>query len=354
MSEIVCFVCNKRVWHLHNHLSTKHPKEYETFKQFLEIKPTSYLIRQLTEEEKQIILGMLLGSGELWQRGRRIYLETFDSGKHLFFLNWLACKLRRLAGRVVQHNIFLENYGRIYTLHHFITDSLHRTDLSSLSKETNSLDIIFEQLDDLGLAVWYMDAGSLTGEGACIRLSFPSNKKPLNSLRNPLEYFNIHGCELTKDEDGWKLLLTKESSEELFNIIAKHVLREFTYKLKHLEVLTVTKRFHFDAAHFLEDYQGKCIRQHGGRYYLEVTVERPVDEESGMVIDFNEIEKIVDENVIEKFDHRVINFVHEKLRYNATTENLVRVIRDILLNKIPGLKKVRVYESPDSWAEWSG
>ena len=53
--------------------------------------------------------------------------------------------------------------------------------------------------------------------------------------------------------------------------------------------MIVRRRFDFEAAHRLPRHPGKCRELHGHSYRLVVAVERPVDPDSGMVIDFGDL-----------------------------------------------------------------
>lgn len=111
-----------------------------------------------------------------------------------------------------------------------------------------------------------------------------------------------------------------------------------------------TRRFHFDAAHHLPNYEGKCRNVHGHRWDLEVTVEDRINE-NGFVLDFSEIKKIVEAEVISYFDHCDLN----KLIENPTAENLCVAIWKILHNQLGlSLSSIRLYESPDSWIDYNG
>ena len=121
--------------------------------------------------------------------------------------------------------------------------------------------------------------------------------------------------------------------------------------------MRVCKIFRFDAAHYLPNYVGKCSRLHGHTWTLEVEVSS--DEliqsgsEAGMVIDFGELKKEVNELVIDKLDHTLLN----DTLVNPTCENLLewmwKVLRDEI-EKSPGfLERLRLHETPDSFAELS-
>lgn len=113
-------------------------------------------------------------------------------------------------------------------------------------------------------------------------------------------------------------------------------------------MITVTKIFTFDAAHHLPFHKGKCKNLHGHTYKLEVTVGGELDE-NGLVIDFGDLKKIVSENIIEKYDHKNLNdfFKH------PTAEIMVGSIALELAKTFPGVKKVRLWETPTSYAEWT-
>jgi len=114
----------------------------------------------------------------------------------------------------------------------------------------------------------------------------------------------------------------------------------------------VTKEFTFDSAHFLQDYNGKCENLHGHTYKLQVSVEGARDE-SGLVIDFVELKKIVNEKIIDKLDHTNLNDV---LDVNPSAENIVEWIWNTLSHdfstKRYHLYAVKLWETPTSFAEF--
>ena len=123
-------------------------------------------------------------------------------------------------------------------------------------------------------------------------------------------------------------------------------------------MLLITKRFRFEAAHFLPFHGGKCKNLHGHSYVLEVTVAGEVKStdsgsaQSGMVMDFSVLKSIVDENVISVFDHSNLN---REDFYNPTAELLVQCIASVLQEKLPKdiyLYKLLLHETEDSWVEW--
>lgn len=120
-------------------------------------------------------------------------------------------------------------------------------------------------------------------------------------------------------------------------------------------MITVTKKFEFEAAHHLEDYNGPCANVHGHSYKLWITVSSAKeDEEEDFVVDFKELKRIVKTHIIDKWDHKDLNKI---LVCNPTAENMVKAIRNILQPELfvyhyLQLEAVRLYETEDSYAEW--
>ena len=106
--------------------------------------------------------------------------------------------------------------------------------------------------------------------------------------------------------------------------------------------MDVTKRFRFEAAHHLPGYPGKCARPHGHGYRLEVTVSGPIRPD-GLVFDFYDLKRIVNERVIEPLDHRDLNEIIDV----PSAENIAVWIRD-RLHDLP-LREIRLFETEDSW-----
>lgn len=116
-------------------------------------------------------------------------------------------------------------------------------------------------------------------------------------------------------------------------------------------MLTVTKRFEFDYAHKLPNYDGDCANLHGHRGVLEITVKGCPKEfyHEGMIIDFKVLKRTIDP-IIEQLDHKYLNDLIE----NPTAENIClwvyKQIQETYLRF--HLVKIRVYETPDSWADY--
>ncbi|WP_013324160.1 6-pyruvoyl trahydropterin synthase family protein [Gloeothece verrucosa] len=131
---------------------------------------------------------------------------------------------------------------------------------------------------------------------------------------------------------------------------------------------TLTVKTHFSAAHRLalpelsleenSEIYGKCARihGHGHNYHLEVSVTGEIDPRTGMLVDLGALQKIIDEYVVEPFDH---SFLNKDIPYFAqvvpTAENIAFYIAQLLQQPIlelgAELDKVKLIESPNNSCE---
>lgn len=111
--------------------------------------------------------------------------------------------------------------------------------------------------------------------------------------------------------------------------------------------MRIIVKCHFDAAHFIPGYKGDCSRLHGHTWGVEIEVEGMVDETTGFIADFKLLKAILKESLP---DHRALNDYWPEIK--PTAENLVAKIYQVLTPRIPGLKKVRLWESQDAGVEF--
>lgn len=118
--------------------------------------------------------------------------------------------------------------------------------------------------------------------------------------------------------------------------------------------MTVVKRISFDAAHYLPGYEGKCAQMHGHHWVVELGVKGPINEETGIVVDFVHLSDFLKEYVVDKFDHTLLNDIIP----NPTAENLARYILmyTIRLEVKTGCKLafIKCWETEDSYALLEG
>jgi len=117
---------------------------------------------------------------------------------------------------------------------------------------------------------------------------------------------------------------------------------------------------HFDAAHYLEDYTGKCQRLHGHRWDVEVCLEgKKLSDPGNMLIDFGILKQLVHER-LENLDHYLLNAQLEEP--NVTAEYLAKWLFDGIWADLTQLSdepigvmlsSVCVWESPDCCVKYS-
>ena len=131
--------------------------------------------------------------------------------------------------------------------------------------------------------------------------------------------------------------------------------------------LAITRKEHFNAAHRLHNVAwsdeknkevfGKCNNAnfHGHNYELEVKVIGFINKDTGYVIDTKELSDIINNNIIEKLDHKNLNLDIEEFKsLNPTVENIAMVIYMILRPLIEEKYelKIKLYETSRNFVEF--
>jgi len=131
--------------------------------------------------------------------------------------------------------------------------------------------------------------------------------------------------------------------------------------------VAVIRREHFNAAHRLYNEQwsaeqnmatfGKCSlpHYHGHNYELEIKVAGEVNPVTGFVMDLKLLSDLVNEHVIERFDHKNLNLDTKEFRkLNPTAENIAIVIHDLLRPHIDASLDlfIRLFETPRNFVEY--
>ncbi|ABD08566.1 6-pyruvoyl tetrahydropterin synthase and hypothetical protein [Rhodopseudomonas palustris HaA2] len=117
--------------------------------------------------------------------------------------------------------------------------------------------------------------------------------------------------------------------------------------------MKITQAFRFEAAHQLPNVPEthRCRRMHGHSYRVELQLSGPINPTTGFVLDFFEIEAAFGP-LLARLDHYCLNDI-EGLE-NPTAENIAIWIWDRTKPGLPALSNVRVYETPDCWADYAG
>jgi 6-pyruvoyltetrahydropterin/6-carboxytetrahydropterin synthase len=83
---------------------------------------------------------------------------------------------------------------------------------------------------------------------------------------------------------------------------------------------------------------------------LHVSLEMPVDPETGMTVDFFRLEREVKAKILDRLDHRNINDILE----NPTAENIAIWIWEQLKGQFPQMVEIKLFETPDSSVSYRG
>lgn len=131
--------------------------------------------------------------------------------------------------------------------------------------------------------------------------------------------------------------------------------------------VAVYRKEHFNAAHRLHNPAwdeatndkvfGKCNNPHyhGHNYELVVKLTGEPDPETGYVMDLKILSDLINELIIERFDHKNLNEdTVEFKNLNPTAENICVVIYQLLREKINSSLdlQVRLYETPRNFVEY--
>lgn len=131
----------------------------------------------------------------------------------------------------------------------------------------------------------------------------------------------------------------------------------------------LTRRYRFSASHRLfspaftdeenDRLYGKCNNPggHGHNYKLEVTVGGEPDAQTGMVLNLVDLDGVVQQEILDRFDHVYLNADEECFGAKVpTTENLCVEVFNRLDGRFPGaaLKRVRIEETGKNSFEYRG
>jgi len=293
----------------------------------------------LTELEADIILASSYNPKNIFDTDT-VYL--FEDINKLDYLFWKSNQLSRLSPKFKQINTYNKFKGRTITSN--ILYFSNNNEIKRIINTNNPITL-------LCLAFIIMD--NSTFECNSLILTIPENqiKHLLDTIYNN---YNIKCTTINENNiifDNFELANLKTAIYPyMFNGL-KYKLGEEYYNLP---ICTVSKTVVFDSAHFLDEYDGKCGNLHGGRYELTVHVKGPINPDTGMVVDFTYLQKVLKEKIIDKFDHHCLNYVVPQLAWRSTTEVICIYIWNKLIKPFPLLYKIELKETPNSKCEYMG
>lgn len=122
-------------------------------------------------------------------------------------------------------------------------------------------------------------------------------------------------------------------------------------------MFVVTVQAHYDSAHYLRNYKGKCERMHGHRYTVEVALAAEELDRAGIAFDFVDVKREL-RAIAEYLDHENLNELPPFDVLEPSAEEQARWIYQELKRKLPekmsaGVLYVKVWETPTQWAMYT-
>ncbi len=107
----------------------------------------------------------------------------------------------------------------------------------------------------------------------------------------------------------------------------------------------------FDAAHALRGYEGPCENLHGHTWKVQIQLQGKQLNQIGLLEDFKSLKHEL-RDLLETFDHKLLNDVKPFDAENPSSENLARYIYKEMKKRKKALSKVIVWESATSCAAY--
>jgi len=143
--------------------------------------------------------------------------------------------------------------------------------------------------------------------------------------------------------------------------------------------MEITTKLEFDAGHRIPHHKSSCKNLHGHRYAIEVTIKGEIvtdklNSDFGMVMDFKDAKELIKKTIVEEWDHSfivhkddtvVLQFLDSLDNHKTVVFPLIPTAENMALVAMEKLKisfnaefgklikpfKVRLYETPNNWAD---
>ena len=122
-------------------------------------------------------------------------------------------------------------------------------------------------------------------------------------------------------------------------------------------MFVVSVQAHYDSAHFLRNYHGKCERMHGHRYVVELALHSHELDQAGIAFDFVIVKKHL-RDLAERLDHENLNELPPFDEIEPSAENQARYFFEEMKRLLPSAMSaailyVKVWETPTQFALYS-
>lgn len=236
--------------HLLNYTDRELSKYFNCPNQWISIKrrkldlienKSSSLIKELTNEEEEILLGLILGDGRLIKTSSTKRAGTSGSVVHGLsqkeYIEWLNLKLKRISTNIRLETNFNKNRNCIEKRYafgintHLCLNKYYDLFYDSL-KVKHLYSSIVQRLTPLSLAVWFMDDGSKTSSGGyylctnCFKIE--EQKVAISILEKK---FNLQITLHKTIKDAYIMYISAKSAKQFEFIISPYIIPSMIYKL---------------------------------------------------------------------------------------------------------------------------
>ena len=191
-------------------------------------------------------------------------------------------------------------------------------------------------------------------------IDFPFQKDAKRIEKELAKEYQIRFKPLAISENAQGLLMrceTLEDTDRLLSIVSNFLQEIPNARERFFEShdhATVVKELVFDSAHYITDHPDKCVNLHGGRYAMNVKVSDCIDPLTGFVVDYGYLKRIVKQKIVNELDHHNLNYTASELSWRSSTELLSVFIWEKLIEYLPGLSELQIYETSQSHCSYKG
>ena len=118
--------------------------------------------------------------------------------------------------------------------------------------------------------------------------------------------------------------------------------------------MKIYRTYTIHAARFIPtlDSSHPCSKMHGHTFKIIIELDGPIDKETGFVMDFYDLDVMIENKIIKKIDHKILNDI-EGLE-NPSSEHLSVWIWEQLIDSLPILAKITISEEHGTGIKYSG
>jgi len=177
----------------------------------------------VTDWQRQVIIGTVLGGSSIIKpkKGRNCYLSMRGKSAH-----WLECKTQELHFPRAQNPYYVENrrYFRWHSACLPLFNEFHKL-LYDNGKRKVDIEVL-NGLRDIGLAVWFLDAGSIRVNKLYMSVSWFADE----SIATICRYFQE--IDLDNEIVGKSIVFSELSTKRFLRVVVDFVPKFMFYKLE--------------------------------------------------------------------------------------------------------------------------